>query len=440
MRMLMKNRLFYLIFLLLVVFDFVCLQAENKSEKSDDMHNDSMKTLPKTGYIKNSAGGNRLISGTGNLPRINPIDVELNGKPTWVASVSLERGSIWTVTMDDGRVNAFKILSGSIETLVIFPEKLPSGAPPVLTVSGELPSLLKPRFYFRNFLTYPVLINETGLLAGINTQGSLFIKENKKIQSLDVKALPDSRILFDKNGQLLFLTGPTNKYSHGILGDVIEATTVTLVATDRVPRILLTISIERESVIEEISPLWADLKGNGKKEIIVTVSNQRQGSRIIVFNEKGELVAEGPAIGHGYRWRHLIAVAPFGPNGELELAVVKTPHIGGVVEYYRLFEGKLEIVAENDGYSSHRIGSRNLEMAAAGDFDGDGRVELLIPNNNFTELGGIRRTKRGSQVVWHIPVNGRISTNLSALTLKNGKMAIGVGTEDGRLRLWIPEE
>lgn len=440
MRILMKNRLLYLIFLLLVVFDFVCLHAENKSGKLDDIYNNSIKTLPKTGYIKNSAGGNRLISGTGNLPRMNPIDIELTGKPAWVASVSLERGSIWAVTMDDGRVNAFKIISGYIEPLVIVPEKLPPGAPPVLTVMGELPSLIKPKFYFRNFLTYPVLINESGLLAGINTQGSLFIKENKKMQSLDVKALPDSRILIDKNGQLLFLTGPTNKYSHGILGDVIEATTITLVTTDRVPRVLLTIPIERESVIEEISPLWADLNGNGKKEIIVTVSNQRQGSRIIVFNEKGELIAEGPAIGHGYRWRHHIAVAPFGPKGELELAVVRTPHIGGVVEFYRLFQGKLEIIAETDGYSSHRIGSRNLEMVAAGDFDGDGKIEVLIPNNNFTELGGIRRTERGSQVAWHIPVNGRISTNLSALTLRNGKIAIGVGTEDGRLKLWIPKE
>ena len=59
------------------------------------------------------------------------------------------------------------------------------------------------------------------------------------------------------------------------------------------------------------------------------------------FDDDGHLVAEGPTIGQGYRGRHQIAVAPFGPNGELELVDVLTPHLGGIVEFYQLEEKKL---------------------------------------------------------------------------------------------------
>ena len=78
----------------------------------------------------------------------------------------------------------------------------------------------------------------------------------------------------------------------------------------------------------------------------------------------------GPAIGRGNRWRHQIAVAPFGPNGERELVDVLTPHIGGVVEFYRMVGDRIEIVATVPGFTSHVIGSRNLDLALAADADG----------------------------------------------------------------------
>ena len=158
----------------------------------------------------------------------------------------------------------------------------------------------------------------------------------------------------------------------------------------------------------------------------------------MIYDENGTIIAEGPAIGKGYRWRHQLAVAPFGENGELELAAVRTPHIGGVVEFYRLNGDDLQIAAELYGFSSHEIGSRNLNMAAAGDFDGDGRTELLVPDLTMTTLRGIRRHGDGADEVWFVPVEGKITTNLAAATLLNGSMIVGVGRADGVLRLWLP--
>lgn len=64
-----------------------------------------------------------------------------------------------------------------------------------------------------------------------------------------------------------------------------------------------------------------------------------------------------------------------------------TPHIGGEVEFYRLRGDQLEIVAQVPSYTSHVLGTHNLDMATAVEIDGDGRLELLLPNQARTELG-----------------------------------------------------
>ena len=144
-------------------------------------------------------------------------------------------------------------------------------------------------------------------------------------------------------------------------------------------------------------------------------------------------------MGQPYRWRHQIAMGPFGPGGENELAVVRTPHIGGVVEYYRFSEEGFHIVAKFSGITSHKIGSRNLDLAAAGDFDGDGRIELLLPSPDLTELVAVRRSTAGAENVWHLPIDGQLNTNLAGVTMPDGMIAIAVGRTDGVLKFWLPE-
>jgi hypothetical protein len=245
-------------------------------------------------------------------------------------------------------------------------------------------------------------------------------------------------LLTDGEGRLLFLSNPTTRYDHGVLGDEIEAAAITLVDTQPEPRVLQTIPINEPAVVEGIAPLWADLNGDGQREIIVTQSDANQGAQLVVYDESGARVATGPPIGQGYRWRHQIAIAPFGPDGELEIVDVLTPHIGGVVEFYRLDGDQLQVVAEEPGFTSHVIGTRNLDMALAGDVDGDGAMELLLPNQARTELGAIRRTADGAEVAWTMPMDGHLSTNLAGVQMANGQLAIGAGREDGILRVWQP--
>ncbi len=157
-----------------------------------------------------------------------------------------------------------------------------------------------------------------------------------------------------------------------------------------------------------------------------------------MYDENGVLTASSPPIGLGFRWRHQLALAPFGPSGEMELATVLTPHIGGVVEFFNLEGASLNRVGSVPGFTSHVIGSRNLDMAIAGDFDGDGRLELLVPNQSLTELGGIQRIPTGAELRWTVPLAGRLSTNLAAVASPAGRMVVAAGTDSGILRFWLP--
>ena len=324
------------------------------------------------------------------------------------------------------------------------------------------PQLLTAPMPASSSLTHPVWLS-SNQQAFIDTHYQLVLWREQKLASLPVSALLDARILVDPLERLLFLTTPTKRYAHNVLGDGVEAASITLVEALPVSRVLQTIELADPVVVEGLAPIWADITGDGKRDIIVTLSDQQQGARIAVFDESGERSATGPAIGQGYRWRHQLAVAPFGPNGETELVSVRTPHIGGMVEFYRREGVHLRPVAQvlgsdgqsderthsdavavgdfmtvpMDGFNSHILGSRNLDMAVAGDFDGDGQVELLVPNQKRTVLAAIRRDSAGASVVWALPLNGQLSTNLATVTFPDGSIAIGAGHSGQGLRLWL---
>jgi hypothetical protein len=288
-------------------------------------------------------------------------------------------------------------------------------------------------------LTHPVALPSPGeRLAFITVDGELVIWEEGEVDRIAVSALVDARLLVDESARLLLLTDPTTRYAHGVLGDRFEAGSITLVETQPTPRVAIRIEIPPPAVIEGIAPIWVDLTGDGRREIIVTLSDAVLGARVAIFSEEGVLLATGPAVGQGNRWRHQLVVAPFGPGGELELADVLTPHIGGVVEFYRLSGDELEIVAHVPGYSSHVIGARNLDTALAGDLDGDGRIEVLLPDQAQTNLGAVRHEPGGAREVWSVPIGGRLSTNLAAVSYPDGSLAVGAGREDGLVRLWLP--
>ena len=409
---------------------------------SSDTTSQITKTTPEIffGYTYQQPDGNRVVPGKGNLPFQTPIEIKLPGKPIWIAGAPYQNGVIWSVVLEDGRVVSYlKSEQGTVETN-IKPSKLPPGMPPLMVASSDQYSLITAPDEDQSVLTHPIYLPQSDQQAYITKDGDLkFINSaDRPVTILNVNALPDARIISDEQDRLLLLSDPSEKYSHGVLGDNIEATSLTLTETQPETRIITVIPLLENEVIEGISPIWVDINGEEQREIIVTVSDLDLGAGIVIFSETGERLAEGPKMGRAYRWRHQIGYLTLGPEGENELVVVRTPHIGGIVEYYQYSDGNLTIAAEFTGITSHTIGSRNLDLAALGDFDGDGVNELLLTNPDLTELVAVRRTPAGAEQAWRVAIGGVMSTNLSGVTLPNGKIALAVGRDDGVLTLWLP--
>ena len=115
---------------------------------------------------------------------------------------------------------------------------------------------------------------------------------------------------------------------------------------------------------------------------------------------------------------------------------MRTPHIGGIVEAYRTVDDRFELVASIEGYSSHQLGSANLDMALLADVDGDGRLDVVVPAQTFDELALLTRTDDGFEELGTLALDGRLRTNVAATPTIDGGLVLAVGTDDGRLRIF----
>lgn len=304
---------------------------------------------------------------------------------------------------------------------------------------GRVPTYIPPipqSWYAGNQLTAPALLPDGGLLS-VSTAGHLqwapappsvaAAPEFRRV-SLDEDLLPDARIVPLDDTRWIALAGPTDEYPHGIMGDRFEAAGFAVIefVGDGTPPRATYAPLQTSGVMETVLPIVADIVPGGEPEILMPVSTAFGGSRLVAAAPDGTIVAEGPPIGLGNRWRHVLGVGRTGPTGETEIVVVRTPHIGGVLEYYRIENNRLRIVHSRSGYSTHRIGDRTLQTAVIGDFGGTGGVQVMIPTQDQRSLAVITRTPAGSEAQELIALPGRLSTNIAT-----DRGTIAVGTDDG---------
>ena len=198
--------------------------------------------------------------------------------------------------------------------------------------------------------------------------------------------IPQGR-LAEADGLRAWFAGATERYGHGVLGDRIEAGR--LVVADA--RKTYVYDLPDDSVFEDLEPRIVDADGDGRPEILAIKSYLRAGATIALYGIRdGALapLAEAPAIGTPNRWLNPAGVADYDGDGAIEIAVIETPHIGGSLILYR-WDGKSERIVESRrtfGYSTHRIGSTVLALSHSHDWDGDGVVDLLLPQQNRSVL------------------------------------------------------
>jgi hypothetical protein len=177
--------------------------------------------------------------------------------------------------------------------------------------------------------------------------------------------LPDARTLLADldaradGGHLVLLAGPdSQRYTHGVLGDGVEATRVLWLERHSLG-VLRELVLPAPHVLEDIAPRLLTVNG---RSALLTVRSGPQGGQLGLVvahpTQPRELqwAALGEALGTRNRW-----MAP-STDGTYLLAV-HTPHIGGVLHDYRIEGSRLVSQAVAQNVSTHRIGSREVDLA-----------------------------------------------------------------------------
>jgi len=345
--------------------------------------------------------GNRVLRGSTDLLSASPVVVDLPSTAQWIVDDPTDIGH-WFVVLDNG------------EVLRVDPAGTVSATGQIL---DEPPEVLS------------------------NPNNGVTVRSAYADHGLFSDPLPDTRVVGGPD--VVALTGPTDRYGHGVLGDRIEASAIEIVrdcGDDRTR-----IEVPAPSVIEGVSAILADVNADLTPDILVTQSNADVGAWLAVYDLDGQLVAESEPIGQGNRWRNQMAVAATGPAGEVEVIDVRVPHIGGVVEFFQYrSDGRLERVATAPGeFTTHISGSRNLDMGVVLDATGNGQLNVVVPTQGRNQIGVLRRTTdaahpTGVEVLGLIDLGGgRVVANFGTQATTAGPW-LAIGTDDARLHIFGP--
>lgn len=191
---------------------------------------------------------------------------------------------------------------------------------------------------------------------------------------------------------------PTARYDHGILGDAIEAGCV--VAKDASGQ-SLQFTLPEANVFEDITPRLADIDGDGQNNIIVILTSLQKGASLAVLGQQDgglTIIAQTPYIGRSHRWLSPAGIADFDGDGRLEVAFVRTPHIGGTLEFWGFDNNRFHQHKAIKGFSNHKIGLTRVTTSRLKDFDGDGVTDLALPNANWSKIRIISLAKGGREI------------------------------------------
>ena len=227
-----------------------------------------------------------------------------------------------------------------------------------------------------------------------------------------IDQLPQSRIAYGKNDiAFAWFANPTTRYRHAILGDHFEAEAL-VVETYNDQRFIVELPTER--VFEDLEPRIVDIDGNGIDEIIVIESDKQRGASLAIYGIRNHVLikkASTPFIGRSNRWLNPLGVGDFDGDGNNEIALVQTPHIGGILRLYNWNGEKLNLFAEQHGVSTHKIGSTALKLGTV--IPTKDRDQFLLPNQSHNELLLLEYTAKGWQQHTKLKLPERMTSELT---------------------------
>jgi len=254
-------------------------------------------------------------------------------------------------------------------------------------------------------------------------------------ESTDPNRLPDTVLTTGSQGiRKAWFARPTRRYGHGVLGDAVEAGSLKAELDNGKTAELV---LAESAVFEDRLPRLADIDGDGRDEILVVKSYLDRGAAVSLIGAVDghlEILAESPAIGLSHRWLNPVGAADFDGDGKTEIAVVITPHIGGTLQLYEWQGSRLVPDHRIFGFSNHAMGSRELGLSAVIDINGDGVMDMVVPDAGRQSLVGISFSNGQLAAISRVPISGQFASGLHVTDLdQDGQSEILYATSDKSL-------
>lgn len=117
--------------------------------------------------------------------------------------------------------------------------------------------------------------------------------------------------------------------------------------------------------IEDTAPRMADVTGDGAPEALVVHTVAGLGARLVVLQLPDlRIIAATPHIGTHHRWLAVVGAGDFDGDGAVEIAYVDRPHLARELVFVRLQGGQLTEVDRIAGLTNHRIGDETIQSIA----------------------------------------------------------------------------
>jgi len=326
----------------------------------------------------------------------------------------------------------------------------------LLSISFLPPATAKPvqvqqlvvgdKFVLSSDATKPVVVtSETGAIYALRLRNGKYKLAAINVPSAEITErmpdmLPDGIVSAGMaNLKRVWLSAPTRRYDHGILGDVIEASAV---SAELAGGQIVVYQLPDEAVFEDLKARLVDLDGNGQQQILVVRSWLDRGAAPVILSvENGSLglTASAAPIGRSHRWLNPVGVADFDGDGIPEIAAIVTPHIGGTLQLYHRVGDRLITGLSASGFSNHRIGSRNLDLSAIADINGDGVADIVSPDASHRNLLAVTFRDGQYREIFRVPLTEAIMSAILVTDFdQNGRPELVMATDRGTLLVLTP--
>ncbi len=176
---------------------------------------------------------------------------------------------------------------------------------------------------------------------------------------------------------------PVTRYAHGILGDAIEAGSLVVNYKQK----FLVIDLSNEYVFEDIAPRLYDVDKDQIPELICIRSKQGAGAGLVIYKIKYNALEEYAnilEIGTSNRWLNIASIGDLNQDGNVDIAWVQTPHIGGILKIAEIKPGVIKSIDETTLFSNHAIGETNLCLSVV--TKENGKFLLHLPSHDRTQI------------------------------------------------------